>query len=145
MAASFSIETKGLKELDFMLRKELPRRVGLNALSAAVSAGAAPVVRRAKYYAPYETGRLEANIYKFKIRSSQSSNSVSYAVSVRTRGKGDNADNAHYWTFQEFGTSRHPPHPFLRPALEAEAQNAVRIIRDKLAEKIVTGVVKAVR
>ena len=37
---------------------------------------------------------------------------------------------------QEFGTARHPAQPYLRPALEANAQNTVNRLGDILARRI---------
>lgn len=43
---------------------------------------------------------------------------------------------AYYGFFQEFGTSRHPAQPFLRPALDANRGEVLRIVGMKLKQTI---------
>ncbi|NCQ29162.1 MAG: hypothetical protein GW802_17310, partial [Armatimonadetes bacterium] len=40
------------------------------------------------------------------------------------------------WRFIEFGTSKMPAKPFLRPAFEGQKENAVKAIGAKLDERI---------
>ncbi len=57
----------------------------------------------ARSLAPKDTGALKASIY-----SKLESNTVAII-----------GDGVFYGAFQEFGTDKHAPYPFLRPALEA--------------------------
>lgn len=64
------------------------------------------VERMAKHLAPVDTGRLRA--------------SIGWRLEVDTRGLvALVGTDVHYAPYQEFGTSRMPAHPFLRPALLA--------------------------
>lgn len=46
---------------------------------------------------------------------------------------------------QEFGTARHAPQPFMRPAWDAHKQGALRIITDELRAEIDKAVARAAR
>lgn len=41
-----------------------------------------------------------------------------------------------YWAFEEFGTSKAPATPFMRPAFDTKKEAAANAIRDKLAEEL---------
>jgi len=65
------------------------------------------VDRRAKRMAPVDTGRLRA--------------SITHELGRDEQGLvGRVGTNVIYAPFQEYGTSRMPAHPYLRPALAAE-------------------------
>lgn len=71
------------------------------------------IQKKAKATAPVETGELRNSIKVSKSRSRQN-------ISVTVTAESDHA------VFQEFGTTRNPPRPFMRPALEAEIEPFVR-------------------
>jgi HK97 gp10 family phage protein len=50
--------------------------------------------------------------------------------------KGDKSQDAYYWKFVEFGTSKMSARPFLRPAFEASKLQAVDRIQEYMAERI---------
>lgn len=62
------------------------------------------VEKRAKYYAPYDTGYLEQNIM------AEPQGNLAYTVTSK----------AEYSVYQEWGTRKMPPHPFMIPAMEQE-------------------------
>ena len=41
-----------------------------------------------------------------------------------------------YWRFEEFGTVKRPPHPFLRPAFDLKAGEALSVFTNTLRNKI---------
>lgn len=41
-----------------------------------------------------------------------------------------------YWKFEELGTSKHSPHPFLRPAFDTMKEQATEAMREYLAARI---------
>ena len=53
--------------------------------------------------------------------------------------------NTYYWRFIEFGTERQPAQPFLRPAFEAQKENALAVITDTLAKGIESAAKKVAR
>jgi HK97 gp10 family phage protein len=152
------IKVRGLKELDRAL-SELPRRVAKKHLSGAVRKGAQLIAKDAKRRAPVsdaafdfarmDSGKLQRNVIYFKRRARSTTNTVSYGVSVRSKGifigsdgnwhsKGAKEDpkNAYYWTFVEFGTRHQSARPFLRPAYEANKKRAVGVIARELGKRI---------
>lgn len=144
MAVDSFVNMKGLKELDAILKNELPRAAGNRALNAAMTAGAAVVRDEARRRVHVDTGRLKKAIYTFKIRSSQTEHSASRAVSVRNKSRKD-PRSAYYWWWVEFGTRFQRARPFLRPALKAAAGRATEAVRDRLLERVVVETVKRVR
>lgn len=65
------------------------------------------IQKRAKKAAPYETGELRRSIKVTRARSRK-------VISVEITAESDHA------VFQEYGTTRNPARPFMRPALHAE-------------------------
>jgi HK97 gp10 family phage protein len=62
---------------------------------------------------------------------------VRYGRRYRRRGQ-----DAWYWRFLEFGTSKLAARPFLRPAFDTMKEKAVEAIRDKLAQSIARAAAK---
>jgi HK97 gp10 family phage protein len=75
-----------------------------------------PMVRKGKTIQP---GALKASIYQVFSRANSGSDHATYHVSW-------NAKRAPHGHLVEFGTSRAPAHPFLRPAYDAKVQEALR-------------------
>jgi HK97 gp10 family phage protein len=143
---------EGLKELLAAL-KELPEKIARNALRVSVYAGAKVIRDEAKIKAPVTTGPVSEGhpppgtlkrsiIMKWIPEQSGMYNQV-FAVTVRhgkkyqKQGKkGDKSQDAFYWRFVEFGTSKMIAHPFMRPAFEAKKHDAVEAIKTRLAERI---------
>ncbi|MBK5206122.1 MAG: HK97 gp10 family phage protein [Polaromonas sp.] len=133
------VQLTGFAELAKALR-ELPDRVARNGLRAAVNAGATVVKNQARKNAPVDTGLLKKNIFQKQIREASSQYQQTFAVGVR-QGHARNKDGSkkelpYYWRFMEFGTSKMPARPFLRPAFEAKKEEAVKRIKEKLDERI---------
>jgi HK97 gp10 family phage protein len=129
-----SIRIDGLKELEIRL-KRLPQKVAGKALFSALMAGAEVIRKDAVNRAPEDTGKLKRNIVKRreKTRPGLSANVV---VGVRAKGKKQDPHNAYYWRYFEFGTSKRPARPFLRPAFETTKVEAVARIAAKLRQRI---------
>lgn len=142
----------GLKELSEALR-ELPLRIARNALRGSVAAAAAVIRVEAKQRAPVSTGptlpgdplpgTLKRAIYQKHIAEKSDALTQTFYVGVRQGKKyrhlgkhGDRSQDAYYWRFVEFGTSKMAAHPFLRPAFEAKKQAAVDALADYLAQRI---------
>lgn len=87
-------------------------------------------------YAPVYTGLLQQSIRVGKRNNKGDPDTVTYVVFVygvkRTTGKRDKnlkEDNPYYWYFLEFGTSKMAAHPFMLPAFEASAAQALHAAR----------------
>lgn len=75
-----------------------------------------PVVRKGKVLQP---GALKASIYHVFSRDNSSAGKAEYHISW-------NAKKAPHGHLVEFGTSRAPAHPFLRPAYDAKVKEALQ-------------------
>lgn len=152
MADSVTVKLEGFAELAAALR-ELPERVARNGLRAAVNAGATVIKKEAMARAPEDTGALRANMYQKQRREESGpmvqtfyvgvrSGVAKYAKSAANRRAGTagkpyrNAGSTFYWRFLEFGTSKLPARPFMRPAFELRKNDAVEAIGKKLDERI---------
>lgn len=137
--ADTTVQLTGFKELHDALLK-LPDRVAKNALRSAVNAGASVIKKQVRQNAPTDTGLLKKNVYQKQIREASGQYQQTFAVGVR-QGKARNKDGTkkelpYYWRFMEFGTSKMPARPFIRPAFESKKEDAVKAIADKLDERI---------
>lgn len=138
MADEF-MQLSGFKELASALR-ELPQKVARNALRSAVNAGATQIRKQARLNAPVDSGLLKKNIYQKQSRSASGPEKQTVVVGVRS-GRVRNKDGSkkelpYYWRFMEFGTSKMPAAPFLRPAFDTQKDAAIQAIADKLDERI---------
>ena len=108
----------GARELERAL-KALGNEIGEKLLLAALRAGAKPIVKEARRLVPVRTGALKKAIAVIKATKRQ-----------RRRGlaglfigiKGSPARRAH---LVEFGTVHFRARPYLRPALDAKAKEAI--------------------
>lgn len=107
---------------DSELRKNfdaLNRALGGNPARKALLAASLPVVNRAKELAPIRTGTLRRSIQAEEGPGERE-------VTIGT--------NVEYAIYQEYGTSRMPAHPFLRPALESEAPEVGKVLAAALEQ-----------
>ena len=131
----------GFKEMAKKLR-DLGPRVGRKHLRAATSKGAAVIRKKARELAPVDTGEMRKDIQQKRERTS-GDHVASYSVYTRSgkrsrlSGKARNVDkDSFYWKFQEFGTAKQAPQPFMRPAFESEKENAVDVLGAELDKRI---------
>jgi HK97 gp10 family phage protein len=121
------IRIEGLKELEMRL-KALPQKIAGKALYSGLMAGAEVIRKEAANRAPKKTGRLKRNIVK---RREKAPPGLSASVVIGVRKE------AFYWRFVEFGTSKLPARPFLRPAFDTQKEAAAGRIAAKLRERII--------
>lgn len=150
------MEVQGLRELQISLRA-LPPKVQGRAARGALMAGAKLIRDRARMTHTWrdDTGFLRENIIMFSARKGDHGYADQVLVGVRKRrvkrpskagaaalarkrqrSRGKKVVAPYYWRFLEFGTSRMPARPFLRPAFESEKANAVRAITERLRDAI---------
>lgn len=105
---------------------QLPDAVGDRVLRAALRDGAEPMRDRM------------ASLIK---RGDEAPHAADHVVISTQRARGDSdeiavavgpAQDFYYWFFQEYGTSRHPAQPAMRPAFDSEAPRSLGLIRDRL-------------
>lgn len=139
------VKVEGLKALQDELL-QLPEKVGGKVLQGALSAAALPIVNDAKARVPQahkayklygrgvaNPGWLRERVIRKKVKNS--SNSAEVIVTVKDKWQ------SYFWRFIEFGTSKMPAHPFLRPAFEAKSREAL----DRFSEKLAAGIEKSIR
>lgn len=112
MAAKTRIE--GAAELDKVLQR-LPTIVSRSVGRGALQAGARPIREAAKQKAPRDEGDLSRNIVARTVRRGRDE------ILVRIGP----TKEAFQGLFQEFGTKNHPAQPFMRPAFDENAQEAL--------------------
>jgi HK97 gp10 family phage protein len=146
------IETKFVFDFDHTLDK-LSDAVGERTLRAVGFAGAEVFRNEVVHEAPKDTGFLSENVGIVRDKSQSDGNVVqTYLVKIlkiknkyaNTKhnvrknkvGKTYTTTNAFYWKFFEFGTSKMPARPFIRPSYESKKAEALQAMKNKLAEKI---------
>jgi len=125
----FSVEIKGLRELDQqlkMLEPNVRKRLG----RAALKAGAKLILAKAKMNAPVATGKLRDSLV-VKSGRTRKPNTVNVLMMIK---EGWYKGETFYGAFVEFGTRHAPAHPFMRPAFDTEKDAALAAITRKLAE-----------
>lgn len=141
--ASFKVE--GLRQCEQALA-ELPKATSRNVVRRALMAAAAPIEKAAEERAPKSSGRLERSI------------TVGTKLSKRQRSKHRKQSPVEVFVgagplswahMQEFGTDRHGPQPFLRPAVDAQGKNSiktfVRVMREEIGKSAARLARKAAR
>lgn len=145
--------TVKIEGLDDVLRRLnlLDKRLRGRASRNAASAGARVIRDEAKARAPVDTGLLKKNIVIKKLRGRNKleymygvgylSKQAQYSNTAANRRKGRVGES--YWEsgqfyaiFPEFGTSKMPAKPYLRPAFEAKKMEAVRVVEARLKEEL---------
>jgi HK97 gp10 family phage protein len=132
------VEVKGFRELEKALAEELPKATAKNALRRAmVATMKSHIEEPAKQLAPRERGTLEKGITTKSAKAKRTSRTRyarSTGLTVETgptgRPEGGNA------AWQEFGTVKMPPHPYMRPAADSGGQKVIDDIRDNLKAEI---------
>lgn len=86
---------------------------------AGAQAAAEVIYKEAKVRVPVQSGKLRDSIYQVQSKDNSTDTKAVYHVAWNHR----KAPHGH---LIEFGTSRAPAHPFLRPAYEATKQEAIQ-------------------
>lgn len=118
----------GHKEIDKKLRK-LPEKVTKKILRRAMTKALKPVRDTARGYCPVDTGKLRDSI---KIRAGNRSR-LAIKRQVTTSGS-DNmfSGETYYGGMVEYGTQNMQAKPFMRPAYDAEKDNAKKLAIDEI-------------
>lgn len=130
-ATSKQFKMKGLSELQKSLNT-LPDKLRDRALKNASAAGARVIQREAKRLVPVQTGTLRDSIVVSRTFKQRGRRVVLRgAVVIGLKGVG-----RYYAHLHEFGTSKIPARPFMRPALNNMAPKALKVIGEKLGKEI---------
>lgn len=79
-----------------------------------------------------QPGNLRKNISRKRLKGKKYADITNGDAFVGVSWRG----NAFYGRFIEFGTSKYPAKPFLRPAFDAKKEEALTIFKQKLADNI---------
>lgn len=126
MVGKVTFEIQGAKEMEALL-KDLGPKVATRLGDKALRAAARPIIKEAKRLVPVRTGQLKRSIVAAKGNNKQTEREVLIGF------KPPVSRRAH---FTEFGTSHSAAHPFIRPAMDARAQDALNAMVDALATGI---------
>lgn len=127
-----TLKMEGLEGVKEAIRELGPKLSG-RALRAAARKSFAPVLERARQLAPVDTGLLrESIVLESRVGKGGTSADAVVVVGLRIRAVrgaaklGRKTKSAHWrWHFPELGTAKQAARPFLRPALDENAQQVV--------------------
>lgn len=126
-----SSEIKGLEELIKNLNS-LPDKLEKRVIRAAVRQGANVIKKKAQSYVPIDKGDLKKSI---KVSGEKAKPGV-IAFKVRPTGNKKKGISVFYGRFQEFGTSKMPAHPFMRPAYDEAGEDVLDTVIDTIKSKL---------
>jgi HK97 gp10 family phage protein len=127
------IRIHGLQEVQRALA-QLPQEIREEALERTLRAAAESILEAARARAPVRTGRLRQSLAVGQVaKDAKASKGAGVFI-------GSTSPHAH---FQEFGTAHHPPKRFMRPAFDARADAARRIIEAGLLQELNQAVARA--
>lgn len=138
MARQF-VKIEGLKELDEAL-KDLSRVTAGNAVKRALARAAAPILATAKALVPVDTGKLRDSLV-ISAKLSKRQTRIQRRIDAKGRSEGGGKSTKTIYVgagalphahLQEFGTVRHGPQPFLRPAWEQNKMTALNGLKAAL-------------
>lgn len=147
MADDIEVRVTGLDELKARLA-ELPDKLRRRALRNALAAGARLIRDAAKAAVPVlatptqrrNSGTVRNAITVRTSKEAKRAGDVGVYVNVKpAKGQQRGAKSPtdpFYWRFLEFGTSKMPARPYLRPAAEAKAQAALDAFSAKLGPQL---------
>lgn len=106
---------------DLLEEKDLERVIG-----ASITEGLEPVVKDAQQMAPRDQlGRIPAAIRVVNVKT-RVKGRVEKGVTAYDKKKVGTHMDSYFWIFQEYGTQNMPAHPFLRPALDVNRDEALK-------------------
>ena len=134
-----TVKIEGLRELQAAMR-DLPRKLQRQTVQRALREAAKPIHADARSRVPVQTGAVRRQIAIQRSRKFTGRDGV-FGVVVRVRAmnkrmRAKGHTDPFYWKFLEFGTSKMPAQPFMRPAFEGNKQRAIEIIKLALARGI---------
>jgi len=129
---SLELRINGLDKLKENLDR-FPIEIAKAGLREALAAGGAELLREAKSLAPVDTGALKQSVgMKITQDKGLDTNIVSIGPRYKKKPKDGKKSPGIYGLFVEIGTSKMAPRPWLRPALQAAKDRAVRAFAVKL-------------
>lgn len=125
MAEKYEVE--GFKELNKAL-KIFPENVERRILRSMAQAGGQVVVKAARENVPVKTGKLKKGIIRRSKKGPKTAGRVEVSVGP--------SQDVFYGMFLEFGTSKIPATPWLRPALDENRDAIIEAMRQRGLKRI---------
>lgn len=151
MTIKFSIEAKGLKELQKEL-KRLPEELSASFVKSAMLKAVEPVLQEARRRAPVDSGRLQlmqAKSAKIMPRAGKilirvgtkflGKRQITKSLEKKAAGKSKGTvltHNAYYDFMVEYGTRFQKAQPYLRPAFDGKKEEFVAVFREQVRVKL---------
>ena len=132
MTLKFKIE--GGKELDRALKAIAPK-FEKRIAKAAVRSGANVILKEARLRVPERSGALRKSL-RVVARSRRVGDAVASVVTRSGKKWTSKGMNAWYAGKVEFGSKKSPAQPFLRPALDTKAKQAIEAMKDMITKKL---------
>lgn len=132
-----TIQVHGLKELQKQLKK-LGNKDGRQALARACRKAFKPVLDTAKALAPRHRGILADSLKISVLQPKGQDAAVVVGIKIGApKGIGTKElPPARRWHFVELGTVKMSAHPFLRPALDQNADRVVELLKAEIRNSI---------
>lgn len=127
-------KVEGLEGLNEALR-QLPKATAKNTLTRTLRKAAKPINVLATNLAPRDTGQLQVSVIT-GTRLTRRQRSSAYKDGKKGVAEVHVGTAMSRGMFQEFGTFKEPPQPFLRPAWEATKERALQILKTELGSEI---------
>lgn len=132
-----TFKTQGFAELEKALAEELPKATAKAVLRRAGIAAMGRIEERARQLVPVDEGRLRDGIVSKPVRAQRiSATRFARASGVEIATGPTGRHGGGVGAFQEFGTVNMPANPFMRPAVDQEAEAVINDVRDELALQI---------
>lgn len=149
MSADFvSLNVTGLDAINAQLT-ELGVELGAKVLATAARKAFKPVFDAAQRLVPKDTGALRDAIRLTVTKPASGDLVVAVGLVVAGPKKGQKSPKGVgpgiYWRFVELGTVKLAPHPFFRPALNANAEKVIELLKAECVKGIERALKKQAR
>ena len=143
-----SYKLEGLRELQGQL-EDLGAELAVKILARSLRKAFQPVLQSAMgnllTHHNIESGDLLAAIHLVAVKPKSGSTVASIGLMISAKKTTSKIPPARRWHWIEFGTAHSPAHPFLRPALEANAQLVLDVLRVEIGAAIIKALKKRAR
>lgn len=127
------IEVQGISELLRKLVAVGGAKFAKKALRSAIRKGGKPMLAAIKARAPVDSGDLEESLKLKAIKRTRTGVGVTIGTSAyNSLFQGEQF----YGAFQEFGTAKLPPNPFMRPGFDETKEQSVQFVGESLRADI---------
>lgn len=134
---TFALKLDGLAGLQAQLLDLGDTKLGVKALASAARQAFKPVLEAARALVPVDTGELRDALRLTVLKPKGGDAVVVVGLRIGSGTKGSKKlPPARRWHWVELGTVHMAAHPFLRPALDQNAQGVLDALKDEIAKSI---------